>query len=161
MTRRCPFCAARQGCFESRKAGLITHPDRYRRLLDIVPSHYNGIEFCQGTITEMQVEDSRNGAEHSRNGGADVYDAIRRYASEGKICYVHFRNVRGKVPNYQEVFLDEGDVDMIAALRIYKECGYDGVLIPDHTPHTSCQAPWHAGMAYALGYMRAALRMLS
>ncbi len=128
-------------------ARLITHPDRYRRLLDIVPSHNNGIEFCQGTITEMQ--------------GADVYDAIRRYASEGKICYVHFRNVRGKVPNYQEVFLDEGDVDMIAALRIYQECGYDGVMIPDHTPHTSCQAPWHAGMAYALGYMRAAMRMLS
>jgi mannonate dehydratase len=127
-------------------ARLITHPDHYRRLLDIVPSHYNGIEFCQGTITEMP--------------GANVYDAIRRYASEKKICYVHFRNVRGKVPNYREVFLDEGDADMIAALRIYKECGYDGVFIPDHTPHTSCAAPWHAGMAYALGYMRAAMTMV-
>jgi mannonate dehydratase len=127
-------------------ARLITHPDHYRRLLDIVPSHCNGIEFCQGTIAEMP--------------GADVFDAIRRYASEKKICYVHFRNVRGKVPNYREVFLDEGDVDMIAALRIYKECGYDGMLIPDHTPQTSCAAPWHAGMAYALGYMRAALTML-
>jgi len=51
-------------------------------------------------------------------------------------------------------------VDRVAALRIYKECGYDGVLIPDHTPQTSCAAPWHAGMAYALGYMRAALTML-
>ncbi len=92
--------------------------------------------------------------------GADVYDAIRRYASEGKICYVHFRNVRGKVPNYEEVFIDEGDVDMLTALRIYHECGYDGVFIPDHTPHTSCAAPWHAGIAYALGYMRAAMTMV-
>lgn len=128
-------------------ARLITHPDHYRRLLDVVPSHYNGIEFCQGTIAEMP--------------GADVYDAVRRYASEGKICYVHFRNVRGKAPNYREVFIDEGDVDMIAAFRIYKECGYDGVLIPDHTPRVTCAAPWHAGMAYALGYMRAAMTMLS
>jgi len=125
---------------------LITHPDHYRRLLDIVPSHYNGLEFCQGTISEML--------------DADVYGAIRRYATEGKICYVHFRNVQGKVPNYKEVFLDEGDVDMIRALQIYAESGYQGVLIPDHTPNTSCAAPWHAGIAWALGYMKAAMRML-
>ena len=49
----------------------------------------------------------------------DVYEAIDRYAAQGKIGYVHFRNVRGKVPNYHEVFVDEGDVDMIRALRIY------------------------------------------
>ena len=35
--------------------------------------------------------------------------------------------------------------------------GYDGVFIPDHTPQMTCAAPWHAGMAYALGYMRAAM----
>jgi mannonate dehydratase len=127
-------------------ARLITHPDKYRRLLDIVPSHYNAIEFCQGTVTEMQ--------------GSDVYDAIRRYATEKKIAYVHFRNVVGKVPNYREVFLDEGDVDMLRALRIYHECGYDGVLIPDHTPHVTCPAGWHAGMAYALGYMKSAMTLL-
>lgn len=127
-------------------ARLITHPDYYRRLLDIAPSYYNGIEFCQGTVAEMQ--------------GSDVYEAIRRYVSERKICYVHFRNVRGKVPNYREVFIDEGDVDMLKALKIYHECGYDGVLIPDHTPHVSCAAPWHAGIAYALGYMHAAMRMI-
>ena len=124
----------------------LTHPDHYQRLLDIVPSTANGLEFCQGTIAEM-------------NGG-DVYDAIRRYGRQGNICYVHFRNVRGKVPNYREVFLDEGDVDMIEALRLYRDCDFDGVLIPDHTPATTCAAPWHAGMAYALGYMRAAMTML-
>lgn len=55
--------------------------------------------------------------------------------------------MRGTVPNYYEVFLDEGDVDMIRALRLYHRHGYDGVLIPDHTP------AW----AYTLGYMRAAI----
>lgn len=122
-------------------ARLITHPDNYQRLLDIVPSRCNGLEFCQGTIAEMQ--------------GGDVYEAIRRYTSQGNICYVHFRNVRGKVPNYDEVFLDEGDVDMMKAMQIYHENGFDGVLIPDHTPSVTCDAPWHAGMAFALGYMRA------
>jgi mannonate dehydratase len=73
---------------------------------------------------------------------------------------VHFRNVRGKVPTYKETFVDDGDVDMIRLLKILKKNHYQGVLIPDHTPQMSCEAPWHAGMAYALGFMRAALQML-
>jgi len=89
-----------------------------------------------------------------------VYEAIDRYAGQQKIAYVHFRNVRGKVPNYREVFIDEGDVDMIRTLRLYHQHHYDGVLIPDHSPHVSCKAPWHAGMAYALGYMRSAITMV-
>ncbi|MDA1190552.1 MAG: mannonate dehydratase [Candidatus Poribacteria bacterium] len=126
-------------------ARLITHPDFYDRLLSIKPSHYNAIEFCQGTVSEMV--------------GSDVYGAIRKYAGQN-IAYVHFRNVVGKVPNYREVFIDEGDVDMYDALTAYKEVGYDGVLIPDHTPRTKCSAPWHAGMAYALGYIKATMRAL-
>ena len=64
------------------------------------------------------------------------------------------------MPHYHEVFLDEGDIDMIRVLKILKEHQFDGVLIPDHTPQMTCAAPWHAGMAFALGYMRAALDAL-
>ena len=49
------------------------------RLLDIVPSHYNTCEFCQGTISEMIENDE------------GMYDAITQYASQDKISYVHFR----------------------------------------------------------------------
>ena len=82
-------------------------------------------------------------------------EAIASYAKQDAIGYIHFRNVKGTVPNYQEVFIDEGDLDMAAALRCLHENGFDGVLIPDHTPEVVCGAPWHAGMAYAIGYMRA------
>jgi mannonate dehydratase len=68
--------------------------------------------------------------------------------------------VRGKVPMYDEMFVDDGDVDMIEAMRILKRNGYEGVLIPDHTPAMSCAAPWHAGKAYALGWMRATLSLI-
>lgn len=129
-------------------ARLVYRPELYQRLLDIVPSRCNALEFCQGTIAEM-VSDAM-----------DVYQAIDTYAAQGAIGYVHFRNVRGKVPNYREVFLDEGDVDMVRALRLYYKHGYDGVIIPDHTPAMACDAPWHAGMAYALGYLRAAIGMI-
>ena len=87
----------------------------------------------------------------------DVYQAVDQYSRQGKICYVHLRNVRGKIPSYRETFIDEGDVDILRVLRILKENHFNGVLIPDHAPQMSCSAPWHAGMAYALGYISAAL----
>jgi mannonate dehydratase len=49
---------------------------------------------------------------------------------------------------------------MIQALRLYHKHGYDGVLLPDHTPGLECAAPWHAGMAYGLGWMRAVISMI-
>jgi mannonate dehydratase len=73
---------------------------------------------------------------------------------------VHLRNVTGKVPHYRETFIDDGDIDVLRVLRILKRNQFNGMLVPDHTPQMTCGAPWHAGMAYALGYMRAALQTL-
>ena len=128
-------------------ARLVNRPELYQKLLDLYPSRANALEFCQGTVAEM-------------NGEMGIYEAIDAYSRQEAIAYVHFRNVRGKVPEYHEVFVDEGDVDMVEALRSYHRNGYDGVIIPDHTPQVACAAPWHAGMAYALGWMRAASRFV-
>ena len=68
--------------------------------------------------------------------------------------------MKGKVPQYEEVFVDEGDIDMLRALKILVENNFDGVLIPDHTPEMNCDAPWHAGMAHALGYMTGLLTLI-
>lgn len=122
---------------------LVYQPELYQRLLDLVPSRANALEFCVGTLAEMPE--------------GDLYDAIDRYSRRGAIGYVHLRNVTGKVPHYRETFLDDGDVDMLRVLRILQRNGYEGVIIPDHAPQMSCAAPWHAGMAYAMGWMRAAL----
>jgi len=45
-------------------------------------------------------------------------------------------------------------------LRILRKHHFQGVIIPDHTPEMTCAAPWHAGMAFALGYLRAALQFV-
>ena len=89
-----------------------------------------------------------------------VVAAELRFGSRKKIFNVHFRNIKGKVPSYREVFVDEGDVDMFRVLRILHNNRYDGVVIPDHTPQMTCDAPWHAGMAYALGFIRAAVQLI-
>jgi mannonate dehydratase len=90
----------------------------------------------------------------------DVYEAVDTYSRQGKLAYVHFRNVRGKVPYYRETFIDEGDVDMLRVLRILQQNNFEGVLIPDHAPQMACAAPWHAGMAYALGFLKAGIMSL-
>ena len=84
----------------------------------------------------------------------DIYEATDRYSKAGAIAYIHFRNIVGKAPDYREVFIDEGEVDMHRILRILKNNNYQGVLVPDHTPLMSCSAPWHAGMAYMMGYIK-------
>jgi len=128
-----------------RQPRLVYQPALYQRLLDIAPSPNNALEFCVGSLAEMTE--------------GDVYAAVDRYSHEGRIAYVHLRNVAGKVPHYHETFIDEGDVDMIRILAILKRNGFDGVVIPDHTPQMSCAAPWHAGMAHTIGYVLAALAM--
>jgi mannonate dehydratase len=125
---------------------LVYQPQLYQRVIDLKPSRANALEFCLGSIAEMTE--------------GDVYEAVDQYARQKKLAYVHFRNVTGKVPYYRETFIDDGDIDMLRVLQILKQHNYDGVLIPDHTPQMSCGAPWHAGMAFALGYMRAALQCL-
>ena len=77
---------------------LVYQPELYQKVLDLVPSPCNGIDFCMGSIQEMT------------NG--NIYDALEQYTSQGKVAYTHVRNVRGKVPNYTEVFVDDGDIDI-------------------------------------------------
>ena len=129
-----------------RQPRLVFQPHMYQRLIDLAPSRSNALELCVGTIAEMSE--------------GDVYEAVDRYSHQGKIAYLHLRNVTGKVPHYRETFIDEGDVDMIRILSILKRNNFDGVIIPDHTPQMSCAAPWHAGMAHTLGFLLAAKAML-
>ena len=125
---------------------LVYQAHMYQRVLDLNHSPANALEFCLGTIAEMTE--------------GDVYSAVEQYSRQGKLAYVHFRNITGKTPYYRETFVDDGDIDMLRVLKILKQNRFEGVLVPDHTPQMTCDAPWHAGMAYALGYMRAALQAL-
>ena len=122
---------------------LVYQPDVYQRLIDMKPSPSNCLEFCLGSISEMTE--------------GDVHNATDQYSKQNKIGYVHFRNVVGKVSFYKEIFVDEGDIDMVKVLRILKKNNFEGVLIPDHTPQMSSDGGWYAGMAYAMGYMKAAI----
>jgi mannonate dehydratase len=118
--------------------------DQFERVFALVPSPRNAMLFCQGCVAEM---------------GEDVPSAIQRIGSQGKIVYVHFRNIRGTPKRFQEVFIDEGDVDMVRAMEAYKEVGFEGPFMMDHTPRfPNSDATWWAGRGFAVGYMRALIQ---
>ena len=120
---------------------LLRSFDSYKRLIEIVDSPSNAIEFCQGTFSEME--------------GDDIYEMIRYFGEREKILYVHFRNVSGQVPKFHEEFINTGYVDMYKAMKIYYEVGFDGFFIDDHVPNTYQDTEWgHRGRAFANGYIQ-------
>ena len=124
-------------------AQIASTLDQFDRIFSIVPGDANGMLFCQGCVTEL---------------GADVYEAIRDLATRNKIIYVHFRNVRGTLPSFQEVFLDEGDIDMHRTMEIYRDAGFTGPFMMDHTPRFPDGDSTRVGKAYAVGYIRALIQ---
>ena len=116
----------------------------FQRLLDLVPSPMNGITLCQGNFTLMTD---------------DLPGVIRDFGRQGKIFFVHFRDVRGTPEKFEETWHDIGQTDMLACLKAYKDIGVEGVLRPDHVPTVEGDSNEQAGYSsfgrlYAIGYIR-------
>jgi mannonate dehydratase len=124
--------------------------DGLKRFVSIKESPYHGLNFCQGTVSEMLEKPN-----------AEIGDVIRYFGSRKKIFNVHFRNIEGKFLDFRETFPDNGDVDMPAALRVYREVGYDGMIMPDHVPHAEGDTGGRQAFAYCFGYMRALMQMVA
>jgi mannonate dehydratase len=121
-------------------ARIVSSIEDYLQIFEMRPSPSNAMLFCQGCVAEM---------------GVDVEQAIRTIGGLDKIAYVHFRNIRGTPRNFQEVFVDEGQVDMVHMMEVYRDAGFNGPFMMDHTPTFANpeQTKW-GGVAFAVGYMR-------
>lgn len=132
-------------------ARIFTNVDAFKRAMEIVPSDYNGITFCQGNFAAM---------------GADIPNNIRYFGTRGKIHFVHFRDIRGTASRFVETFHDDGQTNMVEAMRCYREIGFEGPMRPDHVPTMEGDAndtPGYTtrGRLYAIGYMRGLMDSLS
>ncbi|MGD9713383.1 MAG: mannonate dehydratase [Thermomicrobiales bacterium] len=122
---------------------ILTSVDALQRVIDLVPSPHNGITFCQGSISTMNV---------------DVPAEIRRFGAQKAIHFVHFRDVTGTPDNFVESFHALGRTDMFEAIRAYRDSGYTGPVRVDHVPSMEGEANEHPGYEvlgrlYALGYL--------
>ena len=121
--------------------------DGLKKFVSYKESPYHGLNFCQGTVSE-----------DLRNPDAEIGDVIRWFGSRKKIFNVHFRNIKGHRDDFiAEMFPDEGDVDFVKALKVYREVGYEDLLMPDHAPKVVGEnAEWgtNENFAFEFGYIR-------
>ncbi len=91
----------------------------WKKLIGIVNSPANGITFDCGVTREM---------------GEDPVAVCRYFASRDRINHVHFRNVRVEKPyeKYEEVFIDEGQVDMFGVMKELVRNKYTRTIYPEH-----------------------------
>jgi mannonate dehydratase len=100
-------------------AQIMATFEDWKRLLDIVESPSNGMTFDCGV---------------SRETGEDPLKVLEYMASKDRINHVHYRNVIVEKPydKYEEVFLDEGQVNMFAVMRELIKSKYKFAIYPEH-----------------------------
>jgi mannonate dehydratase len=123
---------------------IMRSVENFQRLIDLVPSSVNGITLCQGNFTLMTD---------------DLPSVIRHFGRQGKIFFVHLRDVRGTPEKFVETFHDDGQTDMLACLRAYRKIGFEGVARPDHVPTMEGDSNQNAGYSsigrlFAIGYLK-------
>ena len=131
--------------------------DGLKRFSELVDSPNHGFNFCCGVASE--------GLE---NPAQELPEIVQYFAERKKIFNVHFRNIRGGLHDFVEVWPDEGDIDMHNLARIFHAAGYPYMLMPDHRPqHPDDVAP--AGVsgrvsqafAFQYGYITALIQAVS
>ena len=123
-------------------ARIMSSLENYQRMIDMVPSPMNGIGLCQGNFGLMTD---------------DLPAAIRHFGGQGKIHFVHLRDVRGTPGDFKEAFHDDGQHDLANCLRAYRDVGFDGVCRPDHYPKMgddSYDDELRIAKLFAIGYVR-------
>jgi mannonate dehydratase len=126
---------------------VLGTPEGLKRFVSICESEYHGLNFCLGTVAEMLSDPGR-----------EICDLIRYFGRRKKIFNIHFRNIRGHRDDFQEVFLDEGDMDMVEVARTLREVDYPYMVMPDHVPRHPSDPQGLQAFAFAYGYIRGVLQ---
>lgn len=126
--------------------------DGLKRFSELIDSEYHGFNFCCGVAAEG-LDDP----------GKELPPIVEYFSERNKIFNVHFRNIRGGLNDFVEVWPDEGDVDMFTLAKIFHRTGYPYMLMPDHSPVHPDDPPQGSGRvrqgwAFQFGYIIAMIR---
>jgi len=118
------------------------------KAIHLVESPKLGVTMCQATYHMM---------------GENLYEIIPKLAD--KIFFVHFRNTAGNKYAFRETFHDNGEIDMVNMMHLYKKCNIDVPIRVDHVPLMAGEEQGTAGYTalgrlYAIGYLKGILQSL-
>jgi mannonate dehydratase len=128
-------------------ARVLGTVDGMKRFVEIKASPYHGLNLCLGSTAEML-----------QHPATEIHDVIRYFGTRRKIFNVHFRNIRGRRDDFQEVFPDEGDMNMADVMRTLKQVGYSYMLMPDHMPRHDDDPRQDQAFAFGYGYIKALIQ---
>lgn len=117
---------------------------RFAQLSDS-PSH--GFNLCLGSVAEGLKDPKK-----------EILPIIKWVGNRKQIFNVHFRNIIGGFSNFQEVYPDNGDMDMFQVIKALRDVGYDGMVMPDHIPSHANREAGLQGFAFAFGYIKALIQ---
>ena len=84
----------------------------FKRFIEICPSDYCGLNLCFGCMAESSTDPAN-----------EVPEIIHYFGSRSKIFLCHFRNIVGGRSRFQEVWPDEGDMNMHRNMQVLQEVG--------------------------------------
>ena len=123
--------------------------DGIKKFIELVESPYHGLNLCVGTVAEMLL-----------NPSTEILTVVRYLGKRKKIFNVHLRNIKGRRDDFQEVYPDEGDLDLLEVLKVLKEVGYKYLIMPDHMPRHPDDPKGRQAFAFGFGYIKGLLHSL-
>lgn len=89
----------------------------------------------------------------------DLVSDIREFTAAGKLPIIHFRNVSGSLPYFEETLLEDGYADMYRIMKAIVSAGFDGYLNIDHAFFRQDGRGMDGrSVSYFTGYMKGLLR---
>jgi mannonate dehydratase len=116
----------------------------YKRYEKIVDSPHNGFQMDLGVL-----------AEGSTDANTQIPPLVEYLAERGKIHQIHMRALHGGLNHFAEVYPDEGVLDLFRVVRILRDTGFSGGILPDHMPSSPGDPKKLQAFAFGYGYLHA------
>jgi mannonate dehydratase len=127
-------------------ARIMNSVESFQKLIDLYPSEYNGITFCQGNFALMTK---------------DLPAIVKYFLERNRISFVHFRDVVGDKYSFKEIFIDESMMNTYGCMKEYVSHEFYGPFRVDHTPTLAgdiaqLSMPGYSvlGRIHAIGYLQ-------
>lgn len=128
---------------------MVTNLDDYKRAMSIANTPLWGANLCLGCCSEA-------------GGNSTVHEMLDFFLENNNLHSVHFRDVQGVLPKFQECWLGEGNFNPAEIIEKLDRAGYTGLIMEDHVAKMENDTIYgHRARAHELGYIKGLIDMLN